>query len=97
MESYMGEKVIIGGYVISGIEMLDDSTCIMYFEDFTEGEFMIGIVVEKWLDENSWHFMDNYFDMDGNFIDGEESTHLLDSDKEKCKEFINSWIEDLDK
>ena len=97
MESYMYEKVIIGGYVVSGIEMLDDNTCDMYFEDFTEGDVMIGIVVEKWLDDNSWHFTDNYFALNGYFIDGDESTHLLDADKEKCKEFINSWIEDLGK
>ncbi len=93
----MDEKVIIGGYAVSGIEMLDDNTCAMYFEDFTEGLLMIGIVVEKWLDENSWHFMDNYFDKDGSFIDWEETTHLTDEDKEKCKEFINSWIEGLGK
>lgn len=97
MESYMGEKVIIGGYVVSDIEMLDKSTCIMYFEIFTEGDVMIGIVVEKWLDDDSWHFNDSYFELNGDFIDSENSTHLLDADKEKCKEFINSWIEDLGK
>ena len=97
MESYMGEKLIIGGYAVSGIEMLDDNTCAMYFEDFTEGDVMYGIVVEKWLDDNSWHFSDNRFALNGYFIDSDDSTHLTDEDKEKCKEFINSWIEDLDK
>ena len=93
----MGEKIVIGGYVVSGIEMLDNTTCVMYFEDFTEGDVMYGIVVEYWLDEDSWHFSDNRFALNGYFIDGEDSTHLTDEDKEKCKEFINSWIEDLDK
>ena len=41
--------------------------------------------------------MDNYFDNDGMFINSEETTHLTDEDKEKSKEFINSWIEDLNK
>ena len=93
----MGEKVIIGGYVVSGIEMVDDNTCAMYFEDFTEDVVTISIVVEKWLNDDSWHFNDSYFELNGDFIDSENSTHLLDADKEKCKEFINTWIEDLDK
>ena len=95
MESYMGDKIIIGGYCVSGIEMLDDSTCAMYFEDFTEGDVIYGIVVEYWLDEDSWHFMDNRFALNGYFIESEDSTHLLEEDKQKCKEFINSWLEDL--
>ena len=97
MESYMNEKVVIGGYTIDGIEMLDNDTCCLYFEDFNEGDVTIAIVVEKWLDEDSWHFMDNYFESDGGFINAENSTHLSEEDKEKCKEFINSWLEDLGK
>ena len=97
MESYMGDRIVIGGYVVSGLEMLDDDTCAMYFEDFTEGDVMYGIVVEYWLDEDSWHFSDNIFALNGYFIESEDSTHLTDEDKEKCKEFINSWLEDLDK
>ena len=97
MESYMGERIVIGGYVVDGIEMLDDTTCAMYFENFTEGDVMYGIVVEYWLDDDSWHFTDNRFALNGYFIDDEESTHLLEEDKQKCKEFMQSWIEDLDK
>ena len=95
MESYMGDRIVIGGYVVSGLEMLDDDTCAMYFEGFTEGDVMYGIVVEYWLDEDSWHFSDNIFALNGYFIDSEDSTHLTDEDKEKCKEFINTWIEIL--
>ena len=47
--------------------------------------------------ENSWHFSDNRFALNGFYIDSEDSTHLTNEDKEKCKEFINSWIEDLGK
>lgn len=97
MESYMGDRNVIGGYVVDGIEMLDNTTCAMYFDNFTEGDVMYGIVVEYCLDEDSWHFSDNRFALNGYFIDSEDSTHLTDEDKEKCKEFINSWIEDLDK
>ena len=91
------DKVIIGGYAVDGIEMLDDSTCAMYFADFTEGDVIISIVVEKWIDECSWHFSDNRFALNGYYIDSEESTHLLEEDKEQCKEFINNWIENLNK
>lgn len=97
MENYMSEKIVIGGYTIDGIEMLDDVTCCLYFEAFKEGDNMTSIVVEKWLDDDSWHFMDNHFEEYGYFIDAEESTHLSEEEKEECKNFINSWIEDLEK
>ena len=93
----MGEKVIIGGYTIDGIEMLDGGTCCLFFEDFNEGDKIVGIVVEKWLDEDSWHFSDNYFEENGYFINAEETTHLSESEKEECKALINSWLEDLEK
>lgn len=97
MESYMGDRIVIGDYVVDGIEMLDDNTCCLYFEDFTEGDVIVSPIVEKWIDMDKFIFMDNYFEEYGHFINSEETTHLTDEDKEKCKEFINSWIEDLDK
>ena len=95
MENYMDDKIVIGDYIVSGIEMLDDYTCVMYFKEFTEGNVMYGIVVEYWLDDDSWHFLDNKFTIDGYFINSEESTHLLEDDKQKCKEIIENWLEDL--
>jgi hypothetical protein len=92
MESYMNDKNIIGGYNVSGIEMLDDNTCAMYFENFAEGDKLIGIVVEYWLNDDSWHFSDNRFAINGYYIDSEDTTHLLDVDKQKCKEFIKGWL-----
>lgn len=97
MEKYMGEKVTVGGHVIDGIEMLDDSTCCLYFEEFEEDGYLVCIVVEYWLDEDSWHFIDNFYDKDGYFIDHEETTYLSEKDKTFCMDFIKSWIEDLDK
>lgn len=97
MEGYMGDRIVIGGYVVDGIEMLDDDTCCLYFEDFTEGDVIVSPIVEKWIDMDKFIFMDNYFEAYGHFINSEETTHLTDEDKEKCKEFINSWLEDLDK
>lgn len=97
MENYMGDRIVIGGYVVNGIEMLDDDTCALYLEEFNEGDVVVSPVIEKWLDEDKFVFMDNYFDNDGMFIDAEETTHLSEKEKEECKEFINSWIEDLDK
>ena len=97
MESYMGDRIVIGDYVVDGIEMLDDNTCCLYFEDFTEGDVIVSPIVEKWIDMDKFIFMDNYFEKYGHFINSEETTHLTDEDKEKCKEFINSWLEDLDK
>ena len=93
----MGEKIVIGDYVVDGIEMLDDDTCILYLEEFSEGDVVVGPTIEKWLDEDKFVFMDNYFETDGTFINSEETIHLTDEDKEKCKEFIKSWLEDLNK
>lgn len=97
MESYMGDKIMIGSYVVNGIEMLDDDTCILYLEDFEEGDMLVSPVIEKWLDEDKFVFMDNYFDNDGMFSYAEETTHLTRKEMEKCKAFINNWLEDLDK
>ena len=88
----MNDKIVIGDYIVSSIEMLDKDTCAMFFKDFTEGNVMYGIVVEYWLDEDSWHFLDNRFTLGGDFINSEESTHLLEEEKQKCKEIIEKWI-----
>ena len=90
----MSNRIVIGNYVVDGIEMLDDDTCALYLEDFNEGDVVVSPVIEKWLDEDKFVFNDNYFDKDGMFIDSEETTHLTNEDKEECKAFINSWIED---
>ena len=95
MENYMDDKIVIGGYIVSDIMMLDDDTCAMYFKDFAEGNVMYGIVVEYWLDEDSWHFVDNRFALNGYFINSEDSTHLLEEDRQKCKEIIKTWLKDL--
>ena len=97
MEGYMGDRIVIGDYVVDGIEMLGDDTCVLYLEEFNEGDVVVSPIIEKWIDMDKFVFMDNYFDNDGMFINSEETTHLTDEEKEECKEFINSWLEDLDK
>lgn len=97
MEDYMGEKVMIGDWVVDGIEMFGNDTCVLYLGDFNEGDEIVSPVIEKWLDDDKFIFLDNYFEEDGTFINEEETTHLTDEEKEKCKEFINSWLEDLNK
>ena len=97
MEGYMGDRIVIGDYVVDGIEMLDDDTCVLYLEEFNEGDVVVSPIIEKWIVMDKFVFMDNYFDNDGMFINSEETTHLTDEEKEECKEFINSWLEDLDK
>lgn len=97
MEDYMGDRIVIDHYVVDGIEMLDDDTCALYLEDFNEGDVVVSPIIEKWIDEDKFVFIDNYFDNEGMFIDAEETTHLTDEEKEECKAFINSWLEDLDK
>lgn len=93
MEKYMG-GIIIGGYFVDNIEMYDDATCCLYFENFEEGDKLITIIVEKWLDDDSWHFVDNYYALNGYFIDSEDTTHLTEDDKEECKKFINEWLKE---
>ena len=95
MKDYMGDRIVIGDYVIEGIGMLDDDTCILYLEGFNEGDVVVSPIIEKWIDEDKFVFMDNYFDNDGNFIDSEKTTHLTDEEKKVCKAFIDTWLEDL--
>ena len=93
MEGYMTEVIKFGGYTVDGIEWLDDDTACLYFEDFNEGDKIVSIVVEKWLEDNSWHFMDNYFAENGYFINSEETTHLDENEQKDVMEFLDSWIE----
>ena len=93
----MGDRIVIGDYVVDGIEMLGDDTCVLYLEEFNEGDVVVSPIIEKWIDMDKFVFMDNYFDNDGMFINSEETTHLTDEEKKECKEFVNSWLEDLDK
>ena len=95
MQNYMDDKIVICDYIVSCIEMLDEDTCTMYFKKFREGNVMYKMIVEYWLDEDSWHFVDNRFAIDGYFINSEESTHLLEDDKQKCKEIIENWLVDF--
>ena len=97
MEKYMGDSFLIGGYCIDGIQMLDDSTCCLYFEEFNECGKVVQIVVEKWLDDDSWHFTDNYFAENGYSICSAETTHFSDKEKEQCRMFIDEWLELLGK
>ena len=92
MERYMNDKIVIGKYIVSSIEMLDEDTCTMYFKEFREGNVMYRMMVEYWIDEDSWHFFEDRFTLDGYFINSEESTHLLEDDKQKCKEIIERKI-----
>ena len=95
MKDYMGDRNVIGDYGVEGIEMLDDDTCVLYLEDFYKDGMVVSPIIEKWIDEDKFVFMDSYFDNDGNFIDSEKTTHLTDEEKEVCKTFIDSWLEDL--
>ena len=88
----MNKEVIIGGYPIEDIEMIDKDTCCLYFKTFEEGDLLVAIVVEKWLDENKFVFMDNYYEQDGYFIGAEDTTHINEDEKEMCKNFINSYL-----
>ena len=82
----------VGSYEVSDISMLDKDTCCLTLTEFEEGGLVVGIVAEKWTDEGSWHFNDNYFDIDGDFVGAEESTHLSEYEKDECKRIIEEWI-----
>ena len=86
------EKIIIGGHAVDEIGMLDSMTCYIYFEAFKEGKCLVDMIVEKWLDEDEWHFTESYFDEEGNFLGTEKATHLSEEDKKACKNVIERWI-----
>lgn len=88
MENYTTEKTTIDGHVIEGIEMLDNDTCCLYFEDETEGDNIITTTVEYWADEDSWHFIDNIYDLDGTFLDHCDTERLTEEGKTKVMEYM---------
>ena len=88
----MGQTKTIGDYRVADIEMLDGDTCLLSMDEFKEGSLTVGIAVEKWIGEGTWHFLDNYFDEEYCFLGAEDSTHLTDKEKEECMEAIEEWI-----
>ena len=91
------EKTFIDGHVVEGIFMLDDDTCVLDFVVEREmGENNSGVVteVQYWLDDDSWHFYDLWYDSEGDFIDSyeTESERLSEDGKKKCMEMIKSFI-----
>ena len=90
------EKTFIDGHVVEDIFMLDDETCVLDFVvERDRGENNSGVVTEAeyWLDEDSWHFYDLWYDSEGDFIDRSKRSERLSEDgKKKCMEMIKSFI-----
>lgn len=89
------EKTFIDGHVVEDIFMLDNETCVLDFVvERDSGENNSGVVteVEYWLDEDSWHFRDMWYDSEGDFICDYDTERLSDDGKKKCVEMIKSFI-----
>ena len=88
----------IGRHTIEGVEMLDNDTCILYFEEeFDKGENNAGVCtqVERWLDEDKWVFQDLWYDSEGMFLDSVESERLCGWEIKKSKEIINEFLKQV--
>lgn len=85
----------IGKHKIETIEMLDDSTCFLSFtaEPVEDSNFLT-IVVEYWLDEDTWHFNGQYYEVDGSFIDYEDFNLLSDEEEKECKNLMLGWMKE---
>lgn len=87
------DNIIIGDKKVDGVFMLDKDTCVLSFETKQAApDEQVNTIVEYWKDEDTWHFVDEFFDNDGNYTDAEESTRLTDEEKEECKRIINDYI-----
>lgn len=84
----------VGSHKVESIEMLDNVTCLLIFvdEEDKENNTHVSIQVEYWLDEQTWHFNDLWYDADGMYIESVETEHLTPEQKEKCKEIMNTWM-----
>lgn len=82
----------VGKYVIEDISMLDEDTCNMCFYAESDDNGSSQIEVEYWLDDDSWHFVVNYYDEVGDYVDHTICTVFNDKEVEKCKDIINEFL-----
>lgn len=87
----------ISGYLVDGLFMLDDNTCCLSFKEVEVGGNMIGIDVEYWLDDCTWHFTSNVYDKDGNFLRWYKFYGFSDEEKEECKELVFDFLAGLNR
>lgn len=87
--------VKIGRNTIDCIEMLDHETCLLSFEPVEDGENLITTQAERWLDENKWKFVDNYYDKDGMFLNSIESQRLCGLEIKQIKDVINEFLKQV--
>jgi len=85
----------VGNYAIEDISMLDKDTCCMCFYAESDDNGSSQIEVEYWLDDNSWHFLVNYYDEVGDYVDNTICSVFNDREVEKCKDIINEFLSSI--
>lgn len=90
INDFRGTKV--GSHIIDCVEMLDFETCILSFEAEQEGTDFVDSQAEYWIDENSWHFNDVWFDKDGSYTETKKTERLTEEEQKQCKEIIKEYL-----
>lgn len=86
----------IGRHKVSDISMMDKDTCLLSLEtEKLDDNFSVQTEIEYWLDENSWHFNDTKSESETGYCVGSyESENLTEEDKEECKKFIMTFLQE---
>lgn len=90
INNFHGVKV--GRHTIDLVEMMDKDTCLLSFEPEVYGDGLVITQIERWLDEDKWRFVDNYYDKEGDFTDWAESHRLCELEVKEGKDIINKFL-----
>lgn len=91
MTKFHGMRV--GNNVVSEVFMLDKDTCVLDFESVEGNCIDTQTEVEYWLDDDTWHFVNNLYDKNGDYLDWLDVC-LTDEEKEKCKDIIREFLKE---
>ena len=86
----------VDGLVVADLFMLDKDTCnLSFFTKEVDNNNHVTTEVEYWLDDNTWHFIDNLYDEDGMFVNSCDTINLTNRGKEMCKEIITEFLSSI--
>lgn len=96
MEGYICSKTYIDGHLIADIDMLDDTTCYLAFEEEEVGDFILSYIVEYWLEDRTFHYVKRFFTKEGVLQNSENDCYLTEEGRAKCEAYMKEWVDSLD-
>lgn len=87
----------VGNHVIEDIYMLDDTSfesysCNIMFFPMENNNGFSRIEVEYCFVDDSWCFVESFYNKRGNLMKHNENGILSEEEKQKCKDIINEFI-----